>query len=308
MADRIDISSLRLGDVLLYHGTSFLSRLIRLFDGGSFSHSSIFDGIHVMEALGNGINIRTVQESVAGAPYVDVFRFNGAGGQQLGAPSLPSEPFKNAIQAFESTPERYAYEEILLLAVLGATRRIPLPPGVGVIVRNLLDSAAELVGNLTAEGKQPVICSELVFRCYLNAGENYKLLIRGADRTPTALWAYSTESASHTEVEQAQVAQSAQNFLARYALAKHPEAATSTLVTADAITALAVADFVTPHDLEVSPSLLRLGTLQVGAPAPVVFSFPTVATVSKTAMQAAGDSSSALSSSPAIPSPVGNGE
>jgi hypothetical protein len=37
---------LKEGDVLLYHGTAFISKLIITLDGGPYSHASYFHGDH----------------------------------------------------------------------------------------------------------------------------------------------------------------------------------------------------------------------------------------------------------------------
>lgn len=257
----ISISDLRLGDVLLYHGDSFISRLIELFDGGTYSHSSIFDGKQVMEALADGIEVRTPQDSVAGVPFVDVYRFVSKDGKHLGEPGLPTDPLSKAIIYFEDNRQRYAYEEIVLLAVLTTTRKIPLPPILAEIVRNLLDSAADVIATIVAAGRQPVICSELVFRCYQNAGNDYEILIRGADVPKVAVEVETVESS----LAQAEVRAAAENFLVRYALAKGNTPKSALEVFSVQQTPFAVADFVTPHDLEASPSLQRVGRLSLPA-------------------------------------------
>jgi len=71
----VPAADLKSGDVLLYHSTVFLSRLIELFDGGSYSHASIYDGDHV-EAFDSGVRSRKLAESLDGATYVDVYRLS----------------------------------------------------------------------------------------------------------------------------------------------------------------------------------------------------------------------------------------
>ena len=172
--NKITVSQLQPGDVLLYHRTAFMSRLIQLFDGTSFSHASIFDGENVVEAIGSGVVVRSVHDSTFDAEYVKVFRLFKSG-NVLGSPELPYDPVgQKGIDWFKNNPQRYAYEEILLLAVLAITRRVPLP-----FVRPILDHAAGVIVAIIAQGKQPVICSELVYRCFLNAGDQYLPTIVG---------------------------------------------------------------------------------------------------------------------------------
>lgn len=95
MSEIVKPAQLRHGDILLYHGDSLVSRLIRLFDGTDYSHASIWNGKHVVEALGQGVVGRPLKASVAGAPFVDCYRYrNGKTGQMMGddAAPLPAKP------------------------------------------------------------------------------------------------------------------------------------------------------------------------------------------------------------------------
>ncbi len=78
---------------------------------------------------------------------------------------------------------RYGYEQILLLALLVSTQQIAWEwiPGIASFVRDALDAAAAELASLTAAGRGPMICSELVYRCYEEAGEQYHIRIVGAD-------------------------------------------------------------------------------------------------------------------------------
>jgi hypothetical protein len=83
-----------------------------------------------------------------------------------------------------ATPNRYGYEQILLLAFLGTTRRIPVTPLLAPLLRKILDSAANLVSQLTNKGREALICSEYVYRCYREAvdasDDPYEIAIAGA--------------------------------------------------------------------------------------------------------------------------------
>src|SRR5437879_259528 len=118
---KISVQELQDGDVLLYHGTALISRLIRLFDGGSYSHAAIIHKGHITEALGSGITQNTVAASTARTKYVEIYRFIKQG-QRLGSNEYPTHPLDQAISSFEAEPQRYAYEQILLLALLCSTR------------------------------------------------------------------------------------------------------------------------------------------------------------------------------------------
>jgi hypothetical protein len=268
-------NQLQVCDILLYKGEGVLSHLIRLFDGGSYSHTSIYLGNNeVLEAIDGGISRRTVDISV-GSTHVDVFRFVSDSGQRIGpAPGNLSEvPVAARAAYYDQNRQRYAYEQLLLLAFLAATRRLPLVgwiPGLGLLLRSFLDPAAKLLAQIIAAGKEPMICSELVYRCYEEAGQPvYQIKIRGADilkaaslaAAPTlaqasAFNAGSSLAEAQVLREQQDVQMAAREFLSAYTLAKNANNPAGT------VTALAVPDFVTPRDLEKSPNLILLGELQ----------------------------------------------
>jgi hypothetical protein len=259
MSTHIRPGDLKPGDVLLYHGSSLIARLIRWFDGTEYHHSGIWQGDHVVEAISNGVASRSLEESVGGAMYVDVYRYHRLPQKEpLGSPGLPPEPVLAAVAQFEVNRQRYAYEGIVLLALLAATRRTKLPFGLGILLRNLLDEAAEKVAEIVAAGKEPMICSELVYRCYESGGAPYKILIRGADialANAMALGAQSTTIAAANwsqETGDDYPYEEASAFLDNYYAVKGGD-----------VSIAAVADFVTPGDLSKSPNLWKLGTLRL---------------------------------------------
>ncbi len=260
-------ADLKPGDVLLYHGTALVSRLIRLFDGTEYSHASIWVGDHVVEALGNGVNARGLKVSTADAKYTDVYRYrNKDSGLMLGDDNspLPAKPVLDQAKQFETDKDRYAYEEILLLALLASTRQLTTPvPLLGFILRNFLDHAADLLARLIHEKKEPLICSELVYRCFSQAGQNYKIRIHGADMAMATMAAAVPPLVPAQDLSGYQSA--AASFLANYQAAKAVNTGPRPLATAPAAAAMAaaVANFVTPGDLKKSPDLQLLGTLQL---------------------------------------------
>jgi hypothetical protein len=269
-------NQLRDGDVLLYQGEGFLSRLIRVFDGGDYTHASIYHRDHIMEALGQGIVDRSVAESCEGHNLVDVYRFTNSG-HHLGDPNYPLLPLDGSIEQFENNKSRYAYEQILLLALLCSTRKLTSAahlPGLAMIVRNIFDEAADVLARfMTGENKkEPVICSELVYRCYLNAGKDtlYQLTIVGADIPGAAAFAEGVASLPPLIAAEAlDIRARASAFLMNYYQAKQEsvsavkEAQAQVEALAVPTTAEAVADFVTPRDLASSPNLQRVGTLEM---------------------------------------------
>ncbi len=231
---RLTAADLRPGDVLLYVKTRRFDDVVRLLDGGTYSHASIYNGTAVIEALPPGVIPRPLETSILHATVVDVFRLRFPDGKTLGEePGFPADPVVRAIAGFEADHDRYAYDALPLLTFLCLTRKIHLGEEPDALVREVLDLGAGAITGLLDAGREPMICSELVYRCYAQAGPAYRIQIRGLDDE--------------------RIAQS----LAR-PFAKRHEAYKRAYALAQPV----VPDFVTPHDLESSPNLERIGRLK----------------------------------------------
>lgn len=152
---------LKPGDVVLYRGDSLLARLIRLFDGTDVSHAGIFVGDgSIGEAIAEGVVSRPVDESLADHDWVVIRRLKEG---------APLDPVVGRAKAIIAEGHRYAYEQLLLLAVLAASRKLKITPVLRFLIRKILDAAATVLNKFIAGAtgsKEPMICSEFVFRCY----------------------------------------------------------------------------------------------------------------------------------------------
>ena len=272
MGAKVTQADLKPGDVLLMQGRGLVPDLIRLFDQGRYSHAAIYDGQNVVEMLSQGTSVSTLDQSSVATPpvprFVDVYRFVGSSGKPLGSPGLEAAPLLARIKHYGDMPDRYGYEQIVLLALLCATRReahAMLTPVQARMLRCILDSAADEIARLIHAGKEPMICSELVYRCYTEAGTAYTIVIHGADvpamAAEAARWQDQTLSAEEIAFQQ-----EATRFLLNYAVSKGHDVSTrafaATWTPAAVVAASAAASFVTPHDLETSPNLQLVGTLE----------------------------------------------
>ncbi len=159
-------SQLEPGDVLLYRAANTwgnaMSVLIRKLDGTEVSHAGLYmgDGL-VGESLimGNtGLNTNPLAESVAGCNWVEVRR-------------LPSATDRRLVldTAWRRLKEGncYGFDQILLVAGICLTRKIDFRDGLlRTIVEAALTKASNFVRSMIAEGREPMICSEFVFRSY----------------------------------------------------------------------------------------------------------------------------------------------
>ena len=155
-------SDLESGDVLLVRGKSRFSRWIQRLDGTEVSHAAlvISDGM-IAEATGDGVATKTLADELH-APQLEY------------AVVARADPAAHAIAAvlqradgFLAEHRRYAFERLLLLAVLLLTRRIPFNARGKVVARRLLEAASQnLVSIVEPDSPCPMICSEFVHRCY----------------------------------------------------------------------------------------------------------------------------------------------
>jgi hypothetical protein len=77
------------------------------------------------------------------------------------------QPVLVKAKAYLDQRNRYACEQILLLAVICATRKLDLNnPLVRRLAHWVLAKATEALRAMEEDGKQPMICSEFVYRCY----------------------------------------------------------------------------------------------------------------------------------------------
>jgi hypothetical protein len=154
----IKASDLVAGDVLLYKGTGFISRAIQFFDGTDFSHAALYlgDG-RVGEAIATGLKRRDYVEGAADI-WVQAHRLKDV------VPTM--EPVLEVANAYLDEGNRYGYEQLLLLAFLCLTRKLRFTPSLRRLIRTVLDASAAVLTRMLSENREPMICSEFVYRAY----------------------------------------------------------------------------------------------------------------------------------------------
>ncbi len=240
---------LRPGDVLLCRGAGLISDLVVLFDGGTYSHAAFFDGEAVVQATLHGVvrdSIDTLKEEI----FVDVFRFK-KDGHLLDSPGWPSGPVVSVADKIGEEGLKYATDHLLILALLTLTRRIPLEPLEKKILRVILDHAANLLFEWMDKGKEPMVCSEVVFRAFKEAAphDKYTLIIKGV--LFNFLKKLGPSSFADDDFGEAQ-----RKFFEAWVKAKFSQASLPDRLE---VIDPAVASCVTPHDLETSPTLFKVG-------------------------------------------------
>jgi hypothetical protein len=161
------VSGMAAGDILLYRVTDSIknlhSALIRKLDGTEVSHAGLFMGGCVAEALAvgehAGLGTQPLRDSITGCDWVAVRRLQN--------PPVDMQPVLGTAQMYLDQGNRYAYGQILLLAMVCSTRKLNLSnPLLRRIVYAAINNAAAFVRRMQSDGKQPMICSEFVYRGY----------------------------------------------------------------------------------------------------------------------------------------------
>lgn len=151
------MQELSAGDIILYHSNSLLANLIQFFDGTEVNHASVCIGDgKVVEAVGAGIKCNTIRGSIRDAEYVIVRRMKTDPGTM--------QPVVDKANWYLQIGNRYGYEQLVLLAILGLTRKLQVNNYLSWLLRKIFDQAADIL--MKQGDRQPMICSEFVYRCY----------------------------------------------------------------------------------------------------------------------------------------------
>ena len=280
---KITPADMKPGDVILSKGGTsnlegeLLDMLILALDQGDYTHSSIWDGEYVIEALTTGVQIKDpLQMTLDNQVLVDVYRAE-FGGHQVGTEGWPPEPILDAARAYKGYD--YGYSKLVLAGIVLLTSEIPDDPTVEIIVRLFTSKVMEEIEEWLGK-ENTMICSELVAQGYYDAAgdplHKYGIPISIGDHHHIQLSPHqhqATLAAMSTGSEKD--ANLAQFHEVRAELARLFNEASEEKVTQ--LTTLAArtkpvtviggspelsASFVTPGDLQRSPALKLVGTLK----------------------------------------------
>ncbi|MFI5386683.1 MAG: hypothetical protein ACHQ50_11255, partial [Fimbriimonadales bacterium] len=162
------------GDILLHSNKGLVSDLIRIIGDSHYSHTSlVLDANTLAEANADGIGANPLQPAIKAGYFTDTYR--------LVTSPTSLAPVLQRANYYLQQGGRYAFEQLPFLAVLCITRKIPLPPTAKWFLRHLLDAAASTLNRLLAAGKEPMICTEFVYRCFdealLDDIDEYSIII-----------------------------------------------------------------------------------------------------------------------------------
>lgn len=175
------IQRLEEGDVLLYSGTGLLSDAIKFFTNSDVSHVGLYLGGAgsgmIGEAVDAGVIRDTREQSFPGHNWVVVHRLRD---------KRDMAPVLNRGNYYLDQRLRYAYPQLVFLAMLLLLKRVR-PSGVlGKMVQAVSVAAAEALNRFLESGKELMICSEFVYRAFDEAvpgpSNPFHLAIQGIAR------------------------------------------------------------------------------------------------------------------------------
>lgn len=171
----IDIKEVRAGDVLLSYGSGYISDLIRLIDGGIYSHAALYDGNIIVEAGLREVVETPLETELKAQKYVDIYRFKSDSGNYFSIPDWPVSPVIDKAHNYLDKGTKYANNQLYLIGVLIILRKLPHKRIEKIVLRSVLDQVFKLLKGIV-KGKEvkSVVCSEFVYRSFYEATKDRK--------------------------------------------------------------------------------------------------------------------------------------
>ncbi len=264
----MDMSEIKAGDVLLSYGDGLISDIIRLVDGGDYSHAALFDGNDIVEAGLRGVVKTPLEKEVDAQKYVDVYRFKSDSGVSFSLPDWPVKPVIERAHYYYDKGTKYADNQLYLVGLLIVIRKLPYNRVEKAVLRAALAMIFKLFKRIL-EGKETksVVCSELVYRSFYEAipKEKYGLTIRGTLAPLKISLDSLVENESNEDYLRDEEIENTINQIEQMYWEIKPELVASkdeihTLLKAG--NPLVAAEMVSPHDLQLSPNLEKIGRLR----------------------------------------------
>jgi hypothetical protein len=157
------------GDVLLSCGCEALSELIRRFDGGDYSHSAMWDGECAVDSTKSGLKRRTLEQDEGVQWFIDAYRWHEPpqDGPELGSGKYPAKPVLNEIAAIFRHGADFAYDGLVMAALVIWLSNRPADRWMRQAARLLLSRfEVWFLKRIRKPGKTPMVCSETVARSF----------------------------------------------------------------------------------------------------------------------------------------------
>jgi len=167
--NKIHLSELQPGDLVLCHGKGFISNAIMLLEEANYSHSAIYAGNgEVMHAYPPELCKVNIDFLFKEEKFLDAFRLV-KDGKELGSPGFLADPILAVGEKYITEKEKYAMSHLYLLGFVALTRDFPLPLNEKIELREKIDKTMQKLFKKLDKGKLPMVCSEFVYRCFSEA-------------------------------------------------------------------------------------------------------------------------------------------
>jgi hypothetical protein len=171
----MNIDELKPGDVLIYSAPddSWISKAIAFLTGSSVSHAALsyFETSRTVEQSPPCTRFREARETFEGR---SVYVMRHKGGVELA-------PVLNAAHRYVELAEPYPMSNLYLLGLILIYRKFNPDTIARRVIVKVLKSVTrqviEFVNSRRFPGKLPMVCSQFVFQCYDDAGDDCRLAI-----------------------------------------------------------------------------------------------------------------------------------
>ncbi len=166
--DSIDPSlknKLKKGDIILYHGHSWLSKIIQELDNSKFNHCAVFDeaiddNYYIYEAIGDGIKHRPLKNSLSESESSVLLV------KRLKNPPKNMHRVIESIQSIIVKDTEYSVSQILLFGGILLNKKITSNKRLFSLTHMFLLYAGNQLEKTLDSNNENLTCSELVYRAY----------------------------------------------------------------------------------------------------------------------------------------------
>lgn len=162
-------------DILAFHSHSVIGKAIQMCTDSKYNHVALYIGNgRVLHAVGQGLLIQDLKEAWESSDkFIDVYRYH-APGNGTALTYKQKDKLIEIANKYYSQRERYAFEALIILAIVTELRH-----NTGFLGRKLIDSAFNALTDAFEDGKEPVICSEIIYRIFDESGIPARILPEG---------------------------------------------------------------------------------------------------------------------------------
>jgi hypothetical protein len=175
---KLTVKDLEPCDMFLFHGHTLLNKAIQSLTDSMYNHVALnLDNNSVLHAIKKGFIQQDFKDAITKDEIVHVYRYHyrGVGGEPLSEVDRTNILFE--AYRWRNRGEKYAVAELLELAILTQLRADS-----DILRRSTLDRAFAQFNEIIENGKEPVICSEGVYRVFAEAGYPVRIIPEGWHR------------------------------------------------------------------------------------------------------------------------------